>query len=428
MRGSSGGDHTAREAICRFSVLVALAVSAIFSMAQSAAAAKLTVLYSFCSVNYCTDGSLPMGTPAIDAAGNIYGTTQGTGSYYQNPYGTVFKISPSNVFTRLDQFCAWSGCADGFYPQSDITLDAKGNLYGTASMGGTHEKGTVFKVSPSGTLTVLHSFCSNNVASVCVDGSQPVGSVILDNTGIVYGLTDSGGKQNEGLLYKIDPTTSVLSYVYGFCASASCTDGYYPDGRLLNDGKGNLYGVTYYGGTYGYGTLFKVSMATRRITTLYSFCRLSGCPDGGYPRGGLVMDKAGNIYGVTSYGGGSTASGVLYKVTPTKAYTVLRKFCTLSFCTDGQRPNGGLAISATGIIYGTTNAGGNTSGQGVLFHYDTVKKAYGLTYSFCSQPSCTDGGRPATDAGVVIDKAGNLYGTTTYGGKTNQGVVYKIVP
>jgi uncharacterized repeat protein (TIGR03803 family) len=369
-----------------------------------------------------------MGTPAVDAAGNIYGTTQGTGYYYQNPYGSAFKISPQNVFTRLHEFCDLSGCTDGFYPQSDITLDAKGNLYGTTSTGGTRQKGTVFKISPAGTVTVLHSFCSNNIAGICVDGDQPEGSVIVDSLGTVYGLTYNGGKQGYGLLYKINPTTNALSYVYSFCATAGCIDGQRPDGRLLNDGKGSLYGVTYYGGAYGYGTLFKVSIATRHITTLYSFCRLSGCPDGGYPRGGLVRDSAGNIYGVTSYGGGSSSSGVLYKITPGKVYTVLRKFCTFSFCTDGQRPNGGLAISPTGIIYGTTNAGGNTSGRGVLFRYDTVKKAYGVTYSFCAQTGCNDGATPATDAGVAIDKAGNLYGTTTYGGKGNQGIVYKVTP
>jgi len=425
MRGNLGGACAIRETLCRFAVLAAIAVSAVLPPAQSATAAKLTVVYAFCADNYCTDGALPMGTPALDAAGNIYGTTQGTGSYTQNPYGSVFKITPKNVFTRLHEFCDLSGCTDGFYPQSDITLDTKGNLYGTASMGGSRERGAVYKISPAGAVTVLHSFCSNSVASICVDGDQPEGSVVVDKAGTVYGLTYNGGKQGYGLLYKIDPTTQRLSYVYSFCASASCIDGQRPDGRLLNDGKGNLYGVTYYGGANGYGTLFKVSIATHRITTLYSFCRLSGCPDGGYPRGGLVMDRAGNIYGVASYGGGSSNGGVLYKITG-KTYSVVRKFCTLSFCTDGQRPNGALAISAKGIIYGTTSAGGNTSGRGVLFRYDTVKKAYGVTYSFCAQTACNDGANPATNAGVAIDTAGNLYGTTTYGGKGNLGIVYKI--
>lgn len=370
-----------------------------------------------------------MGTLALDTAGNIYGTTQGTNSYYQGyPYGTVFKISTKNVFTRLHEFCSLPGCTDGIYPQSDITLDAKGNLYGTTSMGGTQEKGVVFKVAPSGALTVMHAFCSNSVVNTCVDGDQPEGSVVLDSAGSIYGLTYNGGSQGYGLLYKLT-TTKVLSSVYTFCASSGCLDGQRPDGRLLNDGKGNLYGVTYYGGAHGYGELFRVNIATKRLTVLYSFCKLSGCPDGAYPRGGLVMDSAGNLYGVTSYGGGSANAGALYKITTAgKSFTILHKFCTLSYCTDGQRPNGGLAIGATGLIYGTTNAGGNTSGRGVVFRYDTVKKAYGVTYSFCAQTSCNDGASPAIDQGVVLDKAGNLYGSTTYGGKANQGIVYKIVP
>jgi len=429
MWGNRAGIRAGREAAFGIAVLSILSVFTILMLVQPAAAAKLTILHAFCSDDYCTDGASPLGTLALDAAGNIYGTTQGTNSVYEGyPYGTAFKITPKNQFTSLHEFCSTSGCDDGIYPQSDITLDTKGNLYGTASMGGSHEKGVVFKISPTGTLTVLHSFCSNEVVSVCVDGDQPEGSVVLDSAGSVYGLTYDGGNNGYGLLYKIS-ATKALSTIYNFCASSGCIDGERPDGRLLNDGKGNLFGVTYYGGAHGYGELFKVTIATKRLTTLYSFCKLSGCPDGAYPRGGLAMDKARNLYGVTTYGGGSSNAGVLYKITAAgKSYTVLRRFCALSFCTDGSRPNGALAISTAGIVYGTTNGGGNTSARGVLFHYNTVKKAYGVTYSFCAQTACNDGANPATDAGVAIDKAGNLYGTTTYGGKGNQGIVYKIVP
>ena len=409
-------------------IFMAFATLSFCLLAQSASAAKLTVLHAFCSDDYCTDGSSPMGTPALDAAGNIYGTTQGTNSVYAGfPYGTVFKLSPTKVFTRLHEFCSLSGCDDGIYPQSDITLDAKGNLYGVATMGGTREKGVVFKISPAGALTTLHSFCSNEISYICVDGNQPQGSIVLDKTGTVYGLTASGGKHNYGLLYEVGADEK-LTQGYSFCGATSCADGESPDGRLLNDGKGNLYGVTYYGGGHGYGEIFKFTIATRRVTVLYSFCKLSGCPDGAYPHGGLVMDNAGNVYGVTSYGGGSANGGILYKITPGKTLSVLRKFCALSYCTDGDRPNGALAINKAGVIYGTTGAGGNTSGRGVLFSYDTVKKAYKLTYSFCAQTSCTDGATPAVNSGVAIDKYGTLYGTTTYGGTGNQGIVYKIIP
>jgi uncharacterized repeat protein (TIGR03803 family) len=294
-------------------------------------------------------------------------------------------------------------------------------------MGGAFERGVVFKLSSTGSLTTLHSFCSSKVIGICVDGDQPEGSVVLDGAGVVYGLAYNGGSNAGGLLYAIS-TSNVLTSVYSFCASLGCVDGLRPDGRLLGDGKGNFYGVTYYGGAHGEGAVFKVNVATQHLTVLYSFCRLAGCPDGAYPRGGLVLDKAGNLYGVTSYGGGSANDGVLYKIAPNRAYSVLTSFCTLPSCTDGAHPNGGLAINAAGVIYGTTSAGGNSNSRGVVFQYDTVKKAYGVTYSFCAQTNCNDGANPAVDAGIVIDKLGNLYGTTTAGGKSNQGIVYKIVP
>jgi len=416
------------QAIRALGVLAVTVLAGSLIASPQASAGKLTVLHAFCTDNYCTDGASPQGTLALDAAGNLYGTTQGTNSVYEGyPYGTVFKIAPNRAFTRLHAFCTALGCKDGIYPQSDITLDAKGNLYGTTSMGGARQKGVVFKVTPAGGFSTLHSFCSTEIVSVCVDGDQPEGSVVLDSAGLVYGLTYNGGPNGYGLLYKIS-TANVLTSVYPFCAMSGCIDGQRPDGRLLSDGKGNFYGVTYYGGANGYGSVFRVNVATKRLTTLYSFCRLTGCSDGAYPRGGLVFDKAGNLYGVTTYGGGATNNGALFKIAPNRAYNVLRRFCTLSLCPDGARPNGGLAINAAGVIYGTTSAGGNSSGRGVLFRYDTVKKAYGVTYSFCAQPSCNDGANPAVDAGVVIDKLGNLYGTTIYGGKSNQGIVYKVVP
>jgi len=409
--------------------------SAIFSFSavilgsvEPSAAASLTVLHAFCSDDYCTDGSSPQGTLALDSAGNLYGTSEGTNDIYEGyPYGTVFKITSKGAFVRLHEFCATVDCDDGIYPQSDLTFDLKGNLYGTTSMGGVREKGTVFKITPAGVLTVLHSFCSNQVEDTCVDGDEPEGSVIVDGSGSVYGLANDGGNNGYGLLYKIT-AAKAFSGLYPFCGSSDCLDGERPDGRLVADASGNLYGVTYYGGANGNGEIFKVSVTTKKLTVLYSFCRLSGCADGANPRGGLVFDKAGNLYGVTTNGGGSSDDGVLFKLTPSNGFSIVRRFCTLSYCTDGARPNGALAISATGVIYGTTYYGGNTSNGGVLFRYDTTKNQFGIAYTFCSQDECNDGENPAVDAGVAIDKAGNVYGTTLYGGKSGQGIVYKITP
>ena len=214
--------------------------------------------------------------------------------------------------------------------------------------------------------------------------------------------------------------------LYNFCSQDGCADGAYPGSSLIMDGAGNLYGTTYQGGFGQKGVVFKLAPDGTE-TVLYNFCSQSGCTDGANPGGGLVMDAAGNLYGTTQYGGDPSCypgfgCGTAFKLAPDGTETVLYNFCSQSGCTDGAEPVGGLVIDAAGTLYGTTSAGG-ASGGGVVFKL-APDGTETVLYNFCSQSGCADGAEPW--AGLVTDTAGNLYGTTVGGGDYGGGVVFMV--
>jgi uncharacterized repeat protein (TIGR03803 family) len=244
--------------------------------------------------------------------------------------------------------------------------------------------------------------------------------------------------------------------LYSFCAQARCTDGYYPVAGLIMDKAGNLYGTTEHGGAwngdYGSGTVFELTPPAAGKTAwthkvLYSFCAQVNCADGSYPAAGLIMDKAGNLYGTTFQGGAHYGFGTVFELTPPAAgktawtQKVLYSFCAQTNCTDGSYPAAGLIMDKAGNLYGTTEVGGvhwdfHVSRGGTVFELTppaAAKTAWTqkVLYSFCAQAGCTDGREP--EAGLIMDTAGNLYGTTYFGGSTNHsgrraGVVFELTP
>ncbi len=393
------------------------------------------VLYSFCSATNCTDGQYPEAGLIQDAAGNLYGTTIGGGSAPHGG-GTVYKVDITGHETVLYSFCSATNCTDGSNPFAGLIQDAAGNLYGTTSDSGANggDAGTVFKLDTTGHETVLYSFCSLN----CADGENPVAGVIQDAAGNLYGTTSGGGVGPDclasggcGTLFKVD-TTGRETVLYSFCSVANCTDGKLPFAGLVEDAAGNFYSTTPEGGATGYGTLFKLD-TTGQETVLYSFCAAANCTDGATPeKNGLVLDAAGNLYGTTAGGGtgsgtGCQASrcGTVFKVDNTGHETVLYSFCSAPNCADGVNPQAGLVQDAAGNLYGTTSAGGANK-EGTVFKLDTTGHETVL-YSFCSVggANCTDGANP--EAGVILDAAGNVYGTTSGGGTGNYaGTVFKL--
>jgi uncharacterized repeat protein (TIGR03803 family) len=219
---------------------------------------KLTTLYSFCSQSNCTDGEYPEAGLVQATNGNFYGTTYGGGG--ANGRGTVFKITPGGTLTTLYSFCPQSGCPDGGSPQAGLIQATNGSFYGTTFAGGAHDLGTVFKITPGGNLTTLYSFCSVGYPD-CADGDLPrFGALVQATNGDLYGTAPSGGAQiYYGTIFKITPG-GTLTTLYSFCPQSGCPDGDDPRGTLVQDTNGNLYGTTFAGGANGFGTVFSLSV------------------------------------------------------------------------------------------------------------------------------------------------------------------------
>jgi uncharacterized repeat protein (TIGR03803 family) len=302
---------------------------------------KETVLYSFKGT---PDGSSPIGGLVRDKSGNLYGTTARGGAF---GYGTVFRITGKKE-TVLYSF---KGVPDGAYP-GNLVRDAAGNFYGTTGNGGANgDGGTVFKVDANGNEAVLYSFCSQSQGGICVDGQFPAdaGGLVMDATGNLYGTTTSGGNTDEGTVFKLDASGNEI-VLYSFCPDPGCADGADPEGGLVMDASGNLYGTTYSGGT-DQGVVFKVDPSGTE-TVLYTFCADPSCGGNG-PIGGLIMDAKGNLYG-TALSGGNGGGGTVFELDTSGTFAVLHSF------TNGppEEPVGGLVMNAKGNLYGTASQGG----------------------------------------------------------------------
>ena len=382
----------------------------------------------------------------FDQQGDLYGTTSGSVAAGENrQYGTVFELPhyPNGVWgNRL--LYGFTGAADGMYPQSHLIFDSAGNLYGATAAGGanycpysnqTSTCGVVFELmpTPTGQWTekVIYNFKGGT------DGANPSAGVISDRASNLYGTTAFGGL-SHGTVFKLAHSTNGTwseEVLYRFTGGA---DGNGPSGGLALDRSGNLYGTTSVGGSKGNGTVFELSPAADGTWTfhlLYSFCPRVGCSDGANPDG-IILDKYGNLYGnanaggVVSCGAGTLGCGTTYKLSPdlNGAWTfhLLHTFCSLGSCADGAVPGGELIFDSSGNLYGTTVEGGNSS-LGTVFKFSHVPGSPWILesmYSFCALAQCADGYGPS--GSLVLDSAGNLYGTTMGGvGGTK---VFEIIP
>src|ERR1022692_2487930 len=286
-------------------VLVLCATTAIALPAQIA---TLTTIHRFCSQSGCPDGDAPYAGLVQATNGNLYGTTEVGGAHSQ---GMVFKVTPGGTLTTLYSFCSQTNCTDGAEPFAGLVQAANGDLYGTTVNGGTNGGGTIFKITPSGTLTTLYRFCHQ---THCPDGAGPYAGLVQAANGDLYGTTRYGGgppRNNSGTVFKI-PLGGTLTTLYSFCSQTNCTDGEAPVAGLVQAADGDLYGTTNTGGAIGLGTVFKIT-PRGTLTTLYSFCSQSGCTDGAFPEAGLVQDTNGDFYG-TTFEGGSNDGGTVFRL------------------------------------------------------------------------------------------------------------------
>jgi uncharacterized repeat protein (TIGR03803 family) len=388
--------------------------------------ASYEVLYKFAGSP--NDGAGPSGNLIKDKSGNLYSTTSsggagtncsGSGSF--NGCGTVFELAPDGAETVLYSLVE----SDGYDSVSGLLQDSAGNLYGECQFGGKKNgsgNGTVFKVAPDGAETTLYTFPSNKFQR----GLYPVGGLITDGNGNLYGTANSGGNVDYGAVFKVAPDgTEALLYSF-----MSGNDGSYPHGGLLSV-AGNFYGTTLAGGGQGNctnyigggcGTVFELSKTGKGSyveKVLYSF---TGGADGAFPEAGLISDSAGNLYS-TAYAGGSgnCGCGTVFKVAPDGTETTLYSFTGENG--DGWAPAGSLIADRKGDLYGTTQLGG-TGGYGVVFKV-APDGTETVLHSFAGGTS--DGAYPQRG---LIDDGGYLYGTATNGGNAacdgGCGIVFRI--
>ncbi len=391
------------------SLALASVVGLLLIAARPMGAQEEAVLYNFPGYS---NGQNPQASMIVDKKGNLYGTTMLGGV---NGYGAVFEVVlPKNNAPREKVLHSFTVNSD---PVSNLVFDAAGNLYGTTEGGGTVNKhcrqgcGVVFELTPAGKYTVLYRFKGG------FDGANPYGGVVIDGMGNLYGTTRNGGQDDPmfdcGTVFEISGGTE--SVIYAFSGG----DGCYPTAGLVMDGYGNLYGTTQQGGA-GYGTVFETD-TLGDFTPLHSFG--SGI-DGAYPVSSLVIDDLGFLYGTTQQGGGSGCGGdgcgMVYEIDP----SIPKEYRLHSFAggpTDGANPDGTLFMDQSNNLYGTT-FGGGMGGNGTVFELQGAFTEMVL-YSFGGAP---DGSNPV--GGVVLDKDGHIYGTTTAGGTAGRGTVFYLVP
>jgi uncharacterized repeat protein (TIGR03803 family) len=325
--------------------------------------------------------------------------------------------TPAQTFTTLVTFDGTNGANPS---QESLIQGADGNLYGTTSeLAGNTYYGTIFKMTPGGKLTTLYHFCAQ---ANCTDGFDPEAGLVQASNGSLYGTTSFGGadSSNSGTVFKIT-SGGKLTTLYSFCANSNCPDGVQPQAALVQGSDGNLYGSTSGGGTNGGdGTVFKI---TRRgiLTTLHSF----GFTDGESP-GALVRGTDGNFYGTTRGGGArpiNGTGGTIFKITSGGMLTTLYNFCSTynnGFCTDGAGPRGPLVQASDGNLYGTTEEGG-INNMGTVFKISPEGTLTTL-HTFDG----TDGRVPA--AGLVMATDGIFYGTTQFGGTGTNCSYFDVQP
>jgi uncharacterized repeat protein (TIGR03803 family) len=383
---------------------------------------KLTVLHAF------QGGTTGTGNPAFqlaaDSAGNLYGTTFWGGNFAgckNQGCGVVYRLSPNGsqwTYTVLYKFPGYTGGTEPY----NVILDSAGNLYGELAQGGTFGNGLVFELSPTTSgpwkFTSLYEFTGGT------DGGLPNGGLVFDAAGNLYGATHYGGKgSGAGTVFELSPASGggwTETVLYDFF-SGQCFGTYNPNAGVVFDAAGNLYGTS----AGGNGAVYELKAGSggRTCVLLYAFQGI----DGAVPEAGVTLDAAGNIYG-TTVAGGVNSAGTVFELSPNSSGSYTFNLVFAFNGSSGQNPYYPVLVDASGDIYGAALYG--TSNWGVVFKLSHAAGGwtYGLLHTFTG---AADGGYPN---GLIFDSAGNLYGVANYGAKAgciNQsgcGTVFKLSP
>jgi uncharacterized repeat protein (TIGR03803 family) len=395
------------------------------SVATALAANKEKVVYNFTGGS---DGGTPAAMLTFDSQGNAYGTTVVGGA---DGYGSIFELTPeSGGKWKLATLYSFTGGADGKNPYGGVTFDAKGNLYGTTVAGGSGGAcsgdgcGVVYELSPfrgGWSQTVLYDFTGRN------DGFGPGGPVVFDKSGNLYGTTPDGGSHAAGVVFGLGPHTNGQWTPHVILSCKGGKDGSTGSlGALLVDDAGNLYGIAELGGAHSAGVAFKLAPQSGgkwQFSAIYGF---KGQPNAGSPYGGLIADAKGNLYG-TTYFGGKNGLGSVFQLTPANGKYKESLLYSFQAAKDGNGPLSTLVFDAKGSLYGTASAGGDPGcGCGAIFKLSPSsggKWKESVVHNFKGDP---DGAY--SNYGLTLDSKGNLFGVTALGGNQNQGAIFELVP
>lgn len=413
-----------RVAIILRSLLMVSAFIIVLFLAQPAwAGPQFRIIHTFRGGN---DAAFPIGPLTFDSAGFLYGTSPVGGSTTAcggSGCGTVFRLGLTNGHWSERVLMNFADTL-GTLPVGPLVFDGSGNVFGIDESNGVENGqsylGRLFEGINNGdgtyTESTIHYFTGGS------DGIGANAGLVRDSAGNLYGSTNSGGAlNNNGVVFEFSPNgdgTWSETFPYTFGQGKT----YIPNGNMLIDGLGNLYGTTEQGGAYQWGSVYKLSQASGvwSIESLYDF---TGAIDQGPGSSGLAMDAAGNLYGTTQFGG-TYGVGLLYKLTPTNGYWHFSPIHSFTGSTDGGYPWGQLVVDSSGNIYGSTLTGG-------VFQYGTAYKfAHGTNGRWTETVlhSFTNGADGSQPQGVVLDSTGNIYGVTESGGANQAGVAFEILP
>jgi uncharacterized repeat protein (TIGR03803 family) len=360
-----------------------------------------STLYSFTGA---ADGSTPNGALIFNSGGQLYGTTIGGGT---DRDGTIFRFDPTNkLLTTLYSF---TGQNDGAQPVPKLALDSNGTIYGAAHYGGSANAGTVYRFVPNASqFTSIYSFQG------LADGASPNGGLLIDRSGNVDGTAAQGGAFNFGSVFQVNPNTSQETNLYSFNGASQ---GNHPNGIPTLTNVGLIFGATSKGGTNGSGLIFSVNPSKKTEKVLYRF---TGGNDGDQPNGGLVFNSAGMIFG-TTHGGGTNDAGTIYQFNPvTLQFTTLYSF---SGGDDGAAPGGAMVLDSSGNLYGITGGSTKYPGNGTVFEFAPATGDLVTLHQFSGG---SDGSSPSN--GLIFDPSGKLYGATQLGGTSGFGTLFSVTP
>lgn len=416
-----------RRFLATVNLSLAIVLATFILGAEASSAITRKILHRFSGG---VDGGEPHCELVLDASGDLYGTTLVGGAY---DLGTVFELTPhaDGHWTKTVLY-SFTGGAGGSSPAAGVIFDAAGNLYGTAVWFGSNTNGTVYKLThnqdDSWTYSVLHSFTKT-------DGSHPVARLTFDAAGNLYGTTSTGGGYAHGVVFELTPNADgswTEHVLHRFTGGADGSDGDEHTGwapALILDKAGNIYGAAPAGGVNGFGNIYELKPNPNGSWTQHVLHQFTGAADGAWPYGTLVFGSNGSLYGTTSSGGTHCCNGNVFELTPDSngawALHVLHEFNGK----DGSESFGGVVMDGAGNLYGTTAGGGGQAaecgiGCGLVFKLTPTTGKWVESIVW----SFNDQPNAHPEAELVFDGAGNLYGTTGGAFVSQPGTVFEVTP